>query len=259
MDYRLIAGAVVALVVVFSLLLAISILTEGTNAQDRIIDPSYVSSIHKDMDPGSIAELKEIISGDYDPYTRERAVFVLRDISYGSDNEEDTLLFLSGIVANEENDDVRTAALVNYYALQQKSGLSPEVDMELIFDGPMTPGSNLSIAATIVSTIPGRAKFGIGQIGAWDAPDDMRLDYDHRYMQSAYGKVVALTPESSFREIAADTPETFYFKLFLNTTGTYYVKVAGEVKGDTLDHGTVEKMVLLEISEDEGAYQVLDG
>ena len=205
----------------------------------------YVDRLHLKMDPGSIPELMEIIRKSPDNDARERAMFVLTDISLNASNTEGTVQLFKDIALTEENDDVRTAAYTNLYHIRSVHPPESRGTLEVRIQGNLREGSRVTLIATVSSSVDvGNALTGIQKIADKESShtDGITLNSSH--------------PMPLKLSLKAGVPQEIPFTLDIHKKGLYKIVYVLILQFDRVDSEEITKEILIDAGKDSGKYRV---
>jgi hypothetical protein len=234
--FIIIAGIVVAA--------GISILVWRLNAnQPPNLD--YIEEIHMRLDPADIPELKNIIQENLDNYVRERAVFILSDISIRKNLANDTISFLKDVVQNEKNDQVRAAAYASINDIRELYPLEVPSSFDLKIDGAIIQGETISVIAVCRCAQPvSEAIAGIKHISEKEPADDPGI------------KIIS--PNPVHFPLAAGASKEVSFKLELDKAGEYAIVCTLHLGFDIVDYVTLEKTIYLRVENTGGSFEIVN-
>jgi len=230
-------------VLVAGILLAAGLLFWSVSGPEK--DVAYVEGLHRNMEPGSIPELMEIIRKSPDNDARERAMFVLTDISLNASNTEETVQLFKDIALSEENDDVRTAAYTNLYHIRSVHPPESRGTLEVRIQGNLREGSRVTLIATVSSSVDvGNALTGIQKIADKESShtDGITLNSSH--------------PMPLKLSLKAGVPQEIPFTLDIHKKGLYKIVYVLILQFDRVDSEEITKEILIEVDKDSGKYSV---
>jgi len=189
--------------------------------------------------------LMEIIRKSPDNDARERAMFVLTDISLNASNTEETVQLFKDIALSEENDDVRTAAYTNLYHIRSVHPPESRGTLEVRIQGNIREGSRVTLIATVSSTVDVQnALTGIQKIADKESShtDGITLNTSH--------------PMPLKLSLKAGVPQEIPFTFDIHKKGLYKIVYVLMLQFDRVDSEEITKDVLIEVDKDSGKYRV---
>lgn len=204
---------------------------------------SELEGIHLNLDVNDIPKLKEIIKSDTDSYVRERAIFVLTDISIQKNVTTEAIDFLKDIAHSEKNDEVRTAAYSNLDLIRET--VPPPIEGELDFriEGDIKKGGDITIFLRAIAYQDSEATVFIKRLSSYGDNERVGL--------SLVGRNKVNFP------LKSGESNEFPFTLAIDENGEYLVIGALKLSLDRVDYRVIEKQIYLKVDETEGSYKEL--
>jgi len=196
------------------------------------VDIKYLESMQLNPPKDYIKKLKLVVEKNKDPYTRERAIFTLTDITIRKYETEKIIDFLKEIALNEKEDNVRSAAYANIDLIRDYYPLERQGSLELSILGEIKKGSQIKLIAKISSKIDVEEVI----IGIDYLPKDIE------WLSQPYHKIA----------LKANEPKEIEFDLLLRKIGEYEIPVTLMMSFDKIDYEEIEKEIRIKVGEFSG-------
>ena len=196
------------------------------------VDIKYLESMQLNPPKDYIKRLKLVVEKNKDPYTRERAIFTLTDITIRKYETEKIIDFLKEIALNEKEDNVRSAAYANIDLIRDYYPLERQGSLELSILGEIKKGSQIKLIAKISSKIDVEEVI----IGIDYLPKDIE------WLSQPYHKIA----------LKANEPKEIEFDLLLRKIGEYEIPVTLMMSFDKIDYEEIEKEIRIKVGEFSG-------
>jgi len=228
----------VAAVVALALILAVGFgFFIGRQGQPKEpASPAQIDELQMDSDGKAVSELKGIIKGKGDDYTRERAVLALADIAGRTGAADDTIPFLKEVALNDGNTDVRTAAYVAIRDLRRNhtSGLNATLTVR-VAEQAVAPGNFTLEARVTVNRDAPNTQVYIKRISRFRNEGDEDMAY----------QIVSQNPVKL--NMKADVEKKAAFTVTAMKPGDYLVVIAAKADLDTIDYVKTEQKIYVHV------------
>lgn len=215
--------------------------------EKKTVDTAYIESLQMGMDPKSIPELKGIITGPYESYTRERAIIALSDLSAFNGDTQGTIDFLKGVASNETDENVRVAAFSNIHALREQNPAKIDGAMDIQASGDFKPNSTIEFFAEVTSV---------------QGSDDIIVNLDNLWRVRENGTFMEGFDVNPTRPYYISLPSggkrVLPFNLTVPEEGEYIVNFRMKIGEDRFDSKVFKKDVYLTVSKNGGGYTAAD-
>ena len=206
-----------------------------------------IDQIHRGMSARDIPRLKAIIETSNNTQERESALRALGDITVSSNAKDDVVPFLKNIALNDEDSDVRMAAKMNLALIREQHPDKKFGNIDLKIDGPIREGQNITLIATISSSVTAeKALVSIRKITG----DNGNL---------TDGITLAGVESLPVRiQLLAGTKKEIPIHLHINKPGNYTIFCTLQLDFSRIDYEIDEKTVDISMKNGVGTFRVLD-
>jgi hypothetical protein len=181
-----------------------------------------------------IKKLEAVVEKNKDPYTRERAIFTLTNITIKKEETDKVIDFLKKIAMNEKEDNVRSAAYANIDLIRDYYPLEKQGSFDLSLSGDIKKNGKIKIVAKVSSKIDVKeARVGISSLHK-----NIRLLEPFR-------------PVYKF-SLNANEPKEFEFNFNLKEVGEYKIPFSFILSFDRIDYEEIVKEIFLKVGESSG-------
>jgi len=184
-----------------------------------------------------IQKLTGIIQTNQNSYIRERGIFTLTEIALQKNETEKITSFLKEIATNEKDTNIQSAAFSAIYLIKTVHPEEPHATLDVTIDGPIQKGTIITLIANVSIHKPAvKAIVGITELS--------------NSMELQTNPVIKLN-------LSNQTSQIIPFKIKLLATGSYYLPVTLKVSYDRVDEDTINKHLIVNVSETRGSYKIL--
>lgn len=241
---------VAAVVMVVSIIAVLSIhgyfgLPEGD--EEEFIKAQTFDSINELQESPSeetIKKLKILIESPLlDSYLRERAIFVLTDVSIKLEKDTETRDYLKEIALNQEMPaNLHSAAFANIYLIDELFPPEKHGVMQVDVQGEIKPGARISIIVKLLSEIDvENAQVGAGVIINSEVVDDPII-------------TVITRPPYWKGSLQANTLKELEFEFQIEKEGEIELPVAYKFSFDAIDYEIEKQSLYFKITESGGEF-----
>lgn len=209
-----------------------------------------INELQESPSEQTIQTLKTLIESPLlDPYLRERAVFVLTDVSIKLEEDSETRDYLKGIALNQQlPSNLQSAALANIYLIDELFPRARHGLMQVDVRGEIRPGSRISLVVKLLSDIDVEdARVDAGVIKQY-SPMEVPEAVEHPI-------ITAITWPPSWRgSLKANTMQEVVFDFQIERQGEIELPVVYKFDFDSVDYEIGKQSLYFRITKTSGEF-----